>query len=469
MKKPKIGLITFSDGRPRVHKIFLPVIKQRTKEVREMFDQIGDVDLMVADRIVTDSRIAVAESKKMAAHDVDGTVFSFPSWSFPNYPILAATLGKGPFLFLAKKDPKNAGLVSLLSSKGGLQQLQIKHMCTWGDFGNEKFIQRVKIFCRVAFMVNQLRGQIYGTIGGRSMGMYTAVPNIQVWMRQFGVDVEHIDQLEVIRLAEKVSKKRVNDAFNWLKKNVRKIAFNDKLTEESLKRQIKCYYATQQIVDQYQLDFFGVKCHYELSENYCTQCLSAAFFNDPYDIDGNRRAPIVMACEADADGALTMQIMHLISGSPVLFLDFKDYNEKLRYYVLGNCGSQATWYAARSNEPFTNLQLVSFLPTVPIFKTKGAHVHYFAAPGKVTLARLGREGEKYWMAIMRGEFISIPKSETDKLVPEYPFAFVKIDIQPEKLIQILPSNHIHALCGDWIEELLEGCKILDIEPRLLSN
>ncbi len=463
----RIGLITFSDGRPRVHQALLPSIRRHTKEIKEMAGKLNGVELVEADRIVTDSRIAVEESKKMVAQDVDGTIFNFPVWNFPNYTSIAATTGKEPYLFLAKRDPENPGLVGLLCSKGGIDQLGYKYMSAWGDLHDEKLIRKVDNFTRVAHMMSTLKGQTFGVIGGRSMGMYTAVPSLAQWQRQFGVDIEHIDQLEIVRLAKEVPEDKVKKALAWLKGNVAEIAFDGKkLTEETLSEQIRCYYATKKIVEDYNLDFFGIKCHYELSEYYVPQCLSAAFFNDPYDFDG-QKSPVIMGCETDADGSLTMQILHLLSGKPVLFFDFRDYDPEYNCYVFCNCGSQATWFAAASDDAKENLKNVSLLPTVPMFKGGGAHVQYMAHPGKVTLARLGRRKDKYWMAIMRGEFIKVPKEKMRESTWEWPHAFVKMNINYDDIISKFPSNHAHAIYGDWVEQLVESCRMLDIKPEVL--
>ena len=463
----RIGLVTFSDGRARVHQTLLPSIRRHIKEIKEMAGKLDGLELIVADRIVTDSRIAVEESKKMVAQDVDGTIFNFPVWNFPNYTSIAATIGKGPYLFLAKRDPENPGLVGLLCSKGGIDQLGYKYMSVWGDLNDEKLMKKVDNFTRVAHMMSSLKGQTFGVIGGRSMGMYTAVPSLAQWQRQFGVDIEHIDQLEIVRLAKEVPEDKVKKALAWLKGNVAEIAFDGKkLTKETLSEQIRCYYATKKIVEDYNLDFFGVKCHYELSEYYVPQCLSAAFFNDPYDFDG-KKAPVIMGCEADADGTLTMQILHLITEKPVLFFDFRDYDPEYNCYVFCNCGSQATWFAAAADDAKENLKNVSLLPTVPMFKGGGAHVQYMAHPGKVTLARLGRRKDTYWMAIMRGEFIEVPKEKMRESTWEWPHAFVKMNINYDDIITKFPSNHAHATYGDWVDALVEGCKVLGIKPEVL--
>ena len=51
------------------------------------------------------------------------------------------------------------------------------------------------------------------------------------------------------------------------------------------------------------------------------------------------------------DGALTMQILKLLSGDPVLFADVRHYHADKDVWDLCNSGQHATWYAARSRRP----------------------------------------------------------------------------------------------------------------------
>ena len=74
----------------------------------------------------------------------------------------------------------------------------------------------------------------------------------------------------------------------------------------------------RELIDEWKLDFCGIKAQPELTDNFCTADIAEAFLNDPYDWDGPKR-PIVCATEADMDGALTMQILAVISGTPALF------------------------------------------------------------------------------------------------------------------------------------------------------
>lgn len=69
-----------------------------------------------------------------------------------------------------------------------------------------------------------------------------------------------------------------------------------------------------------------------------------SFCNDPYDWDGPKE-PVVYACEADCDAALTMQILKLLTHDPVIFMDVRHYDAENDVMVFCNCGSQSTYYA----------------------------------------------------------------------------------------------------------------------------
>ncbi|MEI7615798.1 MAG: L-fucose isomerase, partial [Actinomycetota bacterium] len=314
--KIKIGIITFSDGRDEVNDInrnvnqkFIDILSTRLKET-------GFIEPFIADTIVHSAPEARDQATIIKNAGCHGVIFNYAIWCYPHFTAIAQNFIDVPILMFSNLNPGYPGLVAMLAAAGTLQHLNKKNSRLFGDINDDKILFQVKSFARAAFAVTQLKGQVYGIVGGRSMGMYTAVPNLAKWQRDFGIDIEHIDQLEIVRRAEKIDEKKVDAALKWLQENVGNISYdNDKLTPEKLKIQIRHYYATKEIIAKNNLDFIGVKCHEEMSSNYCTECLSAAFINDPYDFDGPKE-PFVFSCEADSDGALTMQVLKLLTGSP---------------------------------------------------------------------------------------------------------------------------------------------------------
>ncbi|MBC7106149.1 MAG: L-fucose/L-arabinose isomerase family protein, partial [Firmicutes bacterium] len=337
---------------------------------------------------------------------------------------------------------------------------------------DEAVLRKVLAFIRAASALARLRGESFGLFGGRPMGMYTAVANPDQWMKLFGVDVEHIDQSEIVRRAELAPADEAEHAFQWLSAKVGKIRYDEKqLTPEKLKLQIRSYIAVREMAQEMGLDFLGIKAQPELTDHFVTMDVTEAFLNDPYDWNGPKE-PTVAATEADMDGALTMEILKHITGEPVLFADLRHYDEELGVFDLCNSGTHPTYFAGRSYDPDENLPKVEFYPQGFYFPAGGASVRHIAAPGKVTLARLARKSGRYWLAILPGEFIELPKEEAERKAAatqvEWPHAFTRLEVGPEELLSEYDSNHIHAAYGDWTEELTWVARMLRIPYKVFS-
>lgn len=464
----KAAILSFSDGRGRVHESLEPYILACEQRIKNELEKTGEVIVETVDEVIFDSRKARELSLKLAAGNPDAVILNIPVFAFPNFSLIAASFQHVPLLAIAPVNGKLPGLGGLQAAVNLIRQMGMKCEKVWGNIEDEHTLRKVMEFLRAAHAVTTLKGQIYGLFGGRSIGMGTGAVNPDLWFKVFGVDVEHIDQLEIIRRAESVDQTEVDRAFDWLVKKTGSINYDkDKLTIDSLKWQIRCYYATKDLVCDRKLDFIGVKCHYELSEYYYTQCLSAALFNDPYDWDGPKE-PVVYSCEADSDGALTMQILKLVSGKPVIFFDLRHYDDKEGVFAFCNCGSMPTWYAARSDEPGENLKEVALQPIIPKYAGKGCHVQYVAKEGEMTFGRLTRVLDKYKFTIFKGEFKKMPNEKLEETCPVWPHGYTKVNMDPLELINRFENNHVHAVHGDYIEEIRKFCKLKEIECEIIE-
>ncbi len=467
-KKPLLGIIGFSDGEPEVHEQLKDIVQKQVDVIVEALTKDGRVEVISAQRLVASVEEAKAQAEYLRNQGVDGTIFSYGVFAFPNFSAIAAKNGKGPFLLCANLNPDWPGMVSMLAAGGALHHLGIEHYRAAGDFTDPAVLDKIVKFARCAKVVSRLNGQKYGLIGGRSLGMYSAVVDMQDWQRIFGVDVDHMDQSEILRLAEEVEERQVEKAFDWLTKNVGAINYDEKqFTPEKLKTQIRHYEALKRIARENSYDFMGVKCHYEMSRHHCTECIAAAFMNDPYDWDGGKE-PTVFACEADGDAALTMQILKLLTGDPVIFMDVRHYDAEENVMVFCNCGSQSTYYAGCSDVPEENLKNVSLYPALDIYAGGGCHVNCMTKAGGATIARLNRTEGKYRMTIIPAEFVELSAEKMAETTKEWPHVFAKLPFSHEIFLDKFDANHCHAVYGDHVEDLKTICEMLGIEVELLG-
>jgi L-fucose isomerase len=358
-------------------------------------------------------------------------------------------------------------MVGMLAAGGGLDQIGRHHGRAWGSVDDPAVLERVTSYGRAAASVAMLRGSTFGRVGGRPMGMYTAVANSDQWMRQFGVDVEEIDQWELVRRSERVDATRVREARQWLEKHAAAVHYDGKqLTPELLERQIRSYYVMRELIDEWHLDFSGIKAQPELTTHFSTMDVTEAFLNDPYDWDGPK--PVhVCATEADMDAALTMQLLHGLSGTPVLFADVRHYHADRDIWDLCNSGQHATWLAARSDDPIENMRHVHLYPEGFYFPAGGASIHHVAAPGDFTFARLTRLGGRYRLQALKGKLERYDDKTNDALMHqttyEWPHAFARFEAAADEILSRYGSNHIHAIPGDRIADLRRICDLLDVD------
>jgi L-fucose isomerase len=378
-----------------------------------------------------------------------------------------------PTLLVSNRHPGTHGTVGLLGAGGALDQIGYPHLRIRESFDDKILGERTLPFVRAASVVAQLRGQVFGLFGGRSLGIDTGSIDPMQWRKLFSVDVEHIDQLEIIRRAELLEQDSEDQMVSWLNEKMGSVDYDgEKLTPETLGFQARCYQATREIIAEFGLDFVAIKCMPDLTNHYVPQCISAALLPGNFDADGEKR-PVPMACEADGDGALTMQILGLVSGGqPTLFGDLSYLDEDSLTIYIPNCGAMCSWYAGRSTKPEENLSKIQLRPS---FRPGGGATVYFkAAPGPVTLARLSRRDGAYVMTIFTGEAVE-PSPETyEEFVNargshQLPTMFVRVNLDFDELIAEFGSNHISGVTGHYLEELVHVCKLLDIQPIILNQ
>ncbi len=473
MNKIKVGILTFSDGRPKVHNDLLETNKKFQTLLSKTLESTGEVEVFEAKEIVSKPSVAKREALRLRDAGAQLTIFNYAVWAFPHFSVIASKFAPGPFLLFGNINPQYPGMVGMLAAAGALDQTGVTHRRMWGNIEESNVLKDVMAFIRAAATLNSLKGQRYGIIGGRPMGMYTTVPNVDLWNSIFGIDVEHVDQYEVIRLSREISDSRAENGLRWLESHVKSIHYDGKqLTPEKLKTQIKSYHAVQNIVEENELDFAGIKGQPELTNNFVTMDIAEAFMNDPYDWEGVHE-PFVLATEADSDGALTMQIFKLIAKTPVLFADVRHYDRQDNFFDLCNSGEHATYFAAKSFDPAENLKYVEFYPEGFYFPAGGASVRHIAAPGHVTLARLARKNGKYWMAILPAEFLDFGEDKNEEKAKatqvEWPHAFARLHVTAEEFLSTYDSNHIHGVYGDYVEELVNFCKVAGIDYKVYGG
>ena len=473
MAKPKVALMTFGDERDYMWDDYFAAHTQpRHKEAVEYLGSLP-IELIAFDEVARSKQTVDQQVRDLQAAGAEALFVHLPCWATPNVVVRAVQGLALPTVTMTSKDSATHGMVGLFGTAGTLSQLGIPHLRVRDDFGAAVFETKLLPYFRAASTRARLRGRVMGLFGGRSLGIDTGTFDPMQWRSQFGVDVDHIDQLEIVRQAKLIDVERVEQMMEWLSGNFASIAYDDnKLTEEKLQFQIRCYLANKDINTEKGLDFISVKCMTELSDHYVPQCISAALMPGIHDAEG-RKESCAMSCEADGDGALSMEILKQVSGGGAsLFADVSHMDADKKILYLPNCGGMCSWFAGRSDNAKDNLKNIELRPSV---RPGGGAITYFtAAPGPITLARLYRVAGKYRMAIIPGEAVNLSDDDQAAFIAargshQLPTAFVQVEANLDRFVDEFGSNHISGVAGHWVNELVALCEMLDVEPVVMDE
>lgn len=487
----KIGICTFTDGRERVaRRLWDECLGFQSRAAAWLREEGHEV--VEATEVIWNYATARSEGGALLQAGCDVVVFNFCVWSYPDFTAQAAeSVGlKTPILFLGNINPGYPGWVAFFASAGTMDEIDRPFGRVLGDVHDPAVQAEIRTFLQrhepdrrktgVA-AARRLRGQRYGEFDGPSMGMYTGHLDQSQWMAQFGVQVFHRSALDFYSRMQRISTDRVEAGLNWLKQHCGKIHWQEgRLTDGvdgTLARQVRLYLALKDFCKLEGIDFCGLTGQLDWTEwdEYCIMDVPEALLNDTADWEEEKKKIIVCATECDSNGGLTMQLLHELSGTPVLFADLRHYHEDQGVYDLVNSGEHAPWLSKYSDDYRVNWKQVELYPAMDFyFRAGGASVQFFSdAAEKVTFARFTRKGGKYRLHILTGSFVDFGREENERLAKmttwEWPHAYAKFDCSVQELAQSYSSNHIHAVLGDYTAELIAAAEHLGVEPIVLGK
>jgi L-fucose isomerase len=397
--------------------------------------------------------------------------FPFLVWPFVN------TLGRDlPILSLSNNNGAFPGNVGLLATDGALRQAGLRTHRIVGDVDDSQTLAAVADWVRAAQAVTLVRNEVYGLYGGHSMGMETGYFHLVPTLKSLGTSVYQIDQLWVVERMKTIDPAEVARGREWLEGLLgdRLLYDGDMLTPELLETQLRLYLAVRELNAENGFAYCGIKGQRELTEYVCIADVAEMLLNDPYDWNGPKE-PTVCATEADANAAITMQLLKYVSGGlPSLFMDVRLYHPEIDVWDFCNSGQHASWYAEQSSDPAANFARITFHPALSFyFKAGGASVEFDAKAGPLTFARLGLWDDKPYLMLARGEALDLPAEErkriNDQTNPTWPHVHVRLDAPFDELTQVFPCNHILATPGDRVRPLVQAAEIAGIPSLLLGE
>jgi L-fucose isomerase len=483
----KVGIITFTDGRERCWQGQRDDCFRFQGGIADWLTAQGH-KVVPAQEIVWNWQTAREEALRMG--DCDAVIFNFAVWSYPDFSAQSANLIDCPICFVGNINPAAPGWVAFFACAGMMDELGRNFGRVLGDLSDPLVAGDLKRWLadnepdkrrRGEAAAAALKGQRYGEFDGPSMGMYTGHIDQSQWMEQFGVQVFHRSNLTLYWKMLQVAPERVEAGLAWLKDVCAEIQFDGEgLTDGldgTLARQVRLYLAIKDLCREEGIDFMGLTGQLDWTEwdQGCIMDIPEAILNDNADWEDEVKPVTVCATECDSNAALTMQLLHLITKTPVLFADLRHYHADLDIYDLVNSGQHAPWLSHRSANYRDNWKDIRLMPASTFyFRGGGASVQFYAdAEPTVTYARVTRKAGLYRCHIFTGSWVDYGFERNEELgnLTSYtwPHIWAKFDVPMRAFGKTFSANHLHAAIGNVVGELYAACEALGIEPIILGE
>jgi L-fucose isomerase-like protein len=503
----RVGVFSPNDPRPWVRKQNLQGMLHREQL---LVNALGDwgVDVLRGgegsdgqDQLAWSTTLVREHAERLARYDADVLLINQGSWTFP-YDSVDAVVAfdracEGPprVVVFSHKETTVPGLVAGMATGGALQRIGIPYSLCYGDIAGDPdcrawlyqilhFQQRrARAADAVKQAISRLHRQKYLALGGMSLRMPTTTADVDQWQKLFGITYEALDQSELVERAHRM--------VSWSDKpGLSRGVVRDPRLAQALAHlvdqghgsfdfsrsslpsadlfiyQLSFYYAALDLFDAVGATFGGIKCQDELSARHCTACLAASFLSNDVGPDGKTKPVVPIACENDMDSALTQLWLHLFSGQPAGFGDFRDVEDGALAIV--NCGQHPPYFFGGPDESSAEkLDRCEYMGQEVFYAAGGSAVRG-RTPGDLTLtvARLARENLRYYVVATVLETVAVDPSEHARYDLSWPIIKGKLPIPDETLIAIWPCNHLGFTFGDWTPHLVEMAQRLGIGFRV---
>jgi L-fucose isomerase-like protein len=193
---------------------------------------------------------------------------------------------------------------------------------------SEAFARQLHDFAGVCRVCHGMRHLVVGALGARTTAFKT-VRFDELALQRCGITTETFDLSDVIRRVREVREtdpryaenaRRLRDYTRW-----------DDVPEESFATLVRLAVVIDQIVEEFRLDAFAIRCWPELEQELkVAPCVVVSEMNERL---------IPAACEVDVCNAVAMRALQLASGRPAACLDWNNnYGDELDKCILFHCG-----------------------------------------------------------------------------------------------------------------------------------
>ena len=300
-------------------------------------------------------------------------------------------------------------------------------------------------FGRAAQVAKRLRKTRVGMVGFNDMGLYTTCFNALRLRDQIGPEIESVDMMQLERKINALDAHAVKDEIAKITKEWEYPLGKPK--DEVIERAIRMYMATVEICREKNFSGFSYKCvdgvDLEMGLTHAVPSALVASAGIPY-VDEN-----------DVGNLVAELMLKWLSGGEVMFVEHYEHHPE--WILLGEDGYIPNGMMD-GNPQIKDVSTVLLGGIAHCSKMK---------QGRMTLACLSEDHDGYRMHIVTGEGKEPPQwVEMGVPLPSWPSVKFFPDSSVRSILDHVQSQHFAAVFGDYVQELVDLCHLLDIKPVL---
>ena len=357
------------------------------QQILEDLNKIEQVEIVAISKPIIEPSEAGNAARILAGKDIDGVVVISGTFHLGHLVLeISKILDKPLLLWGLPELPYNGGKIRLNSICGvaldasNLYKSGIRNYIThFGDKINETWIDAIRIQSAIS------RAHV-GILGYRAKGFFNiGVCDLNAY-EQMGILIDHFELHEVWNYPV------TEDAVKTRIEQVKQIFDINELTEEQIYKVAALSEKLSSLMTENKLTALAIRCWPEFASEFgISPCAAMSILQGQ---------GMILACEGDVDGAVSMIAQRALGGdSPYLF-DFSQINMEEDYALLWHCGvapynlwdgkckrSLSTYFAGG----------------------KGVTADFVLKDGDVSIVRFDSVGTEYRLFLASGEVFPMEK------------------------------------------------------------
>lgn len=441
-RKVRIGFVNLTlsliKGQKEARKLSREVVDHLE---RELNTQVIELAGPVSER--SQAREAWAEFKK---RDVDGVILF--NGTFNTGELVAEIIRNlaCPFALWGLEELTtetgdfSGSMVAVMAAGAIFKNLDKRFTFIYGAIEEEEAKNKARLFVDVVRAIAYLREATIAVIGMRPDGFQISNTDELAIKKFFGTEIVNLSTYTFSKVVNAIGAEEI-DSDLQTQRRLFDISSKDRVHERGISRM---YLALKKAIGERDIQAYAPECWPEFRDVEQTSFCPA---NSRLTAEG-----IMASCECDVDGALTMMLGYVLSGSSVFFADLVNFIKDNGTLLFWHCGNAP--YDLANSKPLCE----------KVFES--VSVSCVLRSGPVTVCRMNSIRGQFTLHLGTGQAVEA------KPLLKGSNVFIRMDAGNSKFVESLLENgiphHNVVVYGDIAHQLTEFAKLVGIPVIVCS-